>query len=212
MLCLGVPLWPLAARRRCALPGEGFPPPSPPWWPHTLSVRCRSGVSVPCHHPPACRALGACTARSRSLSPSPYSPGRPSPFWPRGRSLLSGSSQRLNRLLDPLAPVSRTRSRAQAWRSRRRRDTCAGSLCCLCPPSCPAVVLAPTPARLVRHPLVSVTGSVRLGFSGGGGGFLPLPAPVRPPPTLLLPWWAPQRFRPPGATLALRGCQFPVAT
>ena len=43
LLCLGIPLRPLAACRRPALPGEWYPPPSPPWWLHVLSMRDRSG-------------------------------------------------------------------------------------------------------------------------------------------------------------------------
>ena len=43
-------------------------------------------------------------------------------------------------------------------------------------------------------------------------GFLPLPAPVRPPLALFHPRWVPWRFHPPGATLPLRGCQCPAAT
>ena len=49
-------------------------------------------------------------------------------------------------------------------------------------------------------------------FIGWWGGLHPLPAPVRPYPEILLPWWAHRRVHLPGATLSLWGCRCPAAT
>ena len=179
-----------------------------------MATRVKQGVSVPCRCPPACRVLRARAAWYCPPSPSPSGLGCLSPLWPCGRPLLPESPRRLDRLLAPPAPVSLTRSRAQAWRRWRRQrrwDACAGSPRCLRLTPYPAVGLAavPSPDRASSPRLRWWLRAPRL--LGWWGGFRPLPTLVLRPLLLLLPRWATWRFRPPRATLPLRGCQHPVA-
>ena len=118
-------------------------------WPHALITHYRLGVFIPRRCPLACRALGAHAAWYRALSPSTSGPGLPSALWPRGRSLLPGSLQKLYHQPASPAPESHNHSCAWAWCSRHCRDACAGSPSCLRPLPCPAVSLTgpPDPAR-----------------------------------------------------------------
>ena len=160
--------------------------------------------------------MGARAAGFRSPSLSPSGPGRPSLWWTCGRPCLPGSLRRLDQTPAPLAPVIRTcgasACRFRAWRRRCRRYTCAGSLCCLRPPPCPAVGAAvPLSPSYPYSPLLN-RWSRPPWFLGWWRGFRSLPAPVCLPPALPLPRWPPRGFRPPGETLPLWGCRCPAAT
>ena len=93
----------------------------------------------------------------------------------------------------PLASVVCRRS--QMWSQRRRHPR----------PANPLVGSA--------DPLVgSAARSLLPSCLGGGSGVCPLPSPVCPPTEIPHPWWQLLGFCPPGATLPLRGCKFPVET
>ena len=145
-------------------------------------------------------------AQSRPPSPSPSEPGCPPPLWPRGQPLLPGSPRQLKRLPAPLELVSRTHDaiacRFRAWRRRSCRNTCTGIPLLSLSAAVPGLSVIPSLLQLALH--ASVAWVV--------AGFCPLPTPVYPPPALMIPRWAPQRFRPPGATLPLWGCSCPAAT
>ena len=122
---------------------RGPPPPSPPWWPHGLSARCRSGglrSSSASSGMPRARSAHFPFQSPVSVSLASWPPVPMVASWPSPRSWFSAVAG---------SPVSRTCSRARAWRRRYRQYAFKVSPRCLCLPPCPDVgsSVPPSPAR-----------------------------------------------------------------